>query len=458
MIRRFFSFFLILASLVLVGQGCFGGGGEDVAQPVTLRYWRVFDGEDDFARIIEAYEARNPQVRIDYRRLRFEDYEEELIRAFAEDRGPDIFTFHNTELAEYKSLLYPMPSQVTVTQQERKNNFTQATVTVPVTKSTLSMRALRDQFVDQVIDDVVSSGRSSSSEVVYGLPLALDTMVLYYNIDLLNAAGIPTPPRTWDDFQEQVQAVTQFDSEGAISRPGASIGTSANVERATDILTTIMRQVGVTIENSNDQLSFRNRVATDGTPYDAAIEALNFYTDFANPGRLSYTWNEEQPNSLEAFTSGKTAFFFGYAYHAPIIRTNAPRLRFDITNFPQPAGDNVAKAYSANYWVEGVAASSDHKNWAWDFLLFATSDSQAADYVERAQKPTAHKRLIQDQLSDDFLGIFAQQVLLARSWYEGEDVNAAETALRDLIDTFIRGTDEPGRAIQTVERRIQATQ
>lgn len=452
--RKIFSLFLILTSLVLVGQGCFGGGGSQAQEFVTLRYWRVFDGEDDFASIISSYEAQHPNVNIDYRRLRFEDYEDELVRAFAEGRGPDIFTYHNTELNEWKTLLSPMPSQVTISRLEKKNRFSQETVSVPVTKSTLTMRGLRDRFVDQVVDDVVTM--SGSREVIYGLPLALDTMVLYYNIDLLNAAGIPNPPTTWDEFQEHVVQITQFDSLGNLSRPAASIGTSNNVERSTDILATIMMQVGVQMEDSSDRISLTSRTSSGKDRYTPAIEALGFYTRFANPGVESYTWNAEQPNSLQAFTSGQTAFFFGYAYHAPIIRTSSPRLRFDVTNFPQLAGSNVAKAYFANYWVEGVSARSAYKNWAWDFLLFATSDEQAAKYVARAQKPTAHKNLIETQLKDDFLGIFAKQVLLAQSWYEGRDVNAAETALRTLIDSYVSGA-EPTRAIQTTERRIQAT-
>lgn len=457
--KRLISFALLASTLLLTGAGCSGATSAETSKAVTIKYWRVFDGEDDFSSIIDAYRGQHPNVTIDYRRLRFEEYEEELIRAFAEGKGPDIFTIHNTELQAYQSLISPMPTQITISQREKRNRFSQEMVDVPVTKPTLTMRELKDRFVEQVVENVVirRSTSEGSKEEIYGLPLALDTMVLYYNVDLLNAAGIPQPPKTWNDFQEQVIKLTRYDAKGELLQSGAALGSADNVERSTDILSTIMAQVGVNMTNSQGRVSFTNKVNTGETGYSAAIRALGFYTDFSNKGKEVYTWNDAQPNSLQAFISGQTAFFFGYAYHAPIIRTNAPRLKFEVTGFPQLTGDNVAKAYFANYWIEAVSSSSKNKNWAWDFLLFATSDEQAAKYLNRAQKPTAHKNLIKGQLSDEFLGPFAEQVLLARNWYEGEDVGAMETALRELITQFTNGVSEEQRAIQNAERKIQQT-
>ncbi len=457
MLRRLLTLTLLMSTLVLTGAGCFGGGAADTMAPVTLKYWRVFDGEDDFASIIKAYETQHPNVTIDYRRLRFEDYEDELIRAFAEGRGPDLFTVHNTEMAGYQSLMSPMPEQVTISQKEKRNRFSQEMIDVPITKPTLTLRQLKERFIDQVVDNVLvkTTTTEGTVEKVYGLPLAIDTLVLYYNTDLLNAAGIPRPPKTWDEFQADSIKLTSYDTKGEILQSGAALGTAQNVERSSDILSTIMAQVGVKMIDARGRVNFTDKV--DDNSRAAALRALDFYTQFSDKGREAYSWDEKQPNSLQAFTSGKTAFFFGYAYHTPIIRTNAPRLNFAITGFPQLTGENIQKAYFANYWIETVASSSKNKGWAWDFLLFATSDEQAASYIARAQKPTAHKNLIQTQLENEYLGPFVEQVLLSKNWYEGKDVGAAETAMRDLIDTFVKGTDEPERAIQNAERKIQQT-
>lgn len=455
--RKIFAIAFLSAGLILTGLGCSGSNSTaTTAGPVTLNYWRVFDGQDSFDQVISAYQSAHPNVVINYRRFRAEEYKAELIRAFAEGRGPDIFTVHNTELAGYQTLMSPMPDQITTTQQEKRNSFSSQTITVPITKPTLSTRDLHDRFVDQVANDIVLpvSTKTGTANKMYGLPLALDSMALYYNKDLLNSAGIPTAPKNWQEFQDQVIKLTRYDSKGNIIQAGAAIGSPDNIDRVSDVLSAIMMQVGVKMVDDRNQISFANKVEDGTGSYSAAINALNFFNEFSNKGKQVYTWDAAQPDALQAFSNGKVAFYFGYAYDAPVIRAAAPRLNFSVAKFPQVGGD-VAQAYFANYWVEGIAASSKYKDWAWDFLLFATSEDQASKYLQSSQKPTAHKGLISKQVSDEFLGPFAEQLLLSRSWYHGKDDAQVDTALKDLIRASQAGSSDINRLIQNTERKIQ---
>src|SRR3990167_6555517 len=81
---------LLLALPLLAGFGCKGAPKEvkQATQPTTLNYWRVTDGSDAFQDIIQGYRAKHPNITINYRQLRFEEYEYELLNALAEDRGP----------------------------------------------------------------------------------------------------------------------------------------------------------------------------------------------------------------------------------------------------------------------------------------------------------------------------------------------------------------------------------
>ncbi len=456
-IKSFFKLSIIALSLVLIGAGCFGGGNASPAdEQIVLRYWRVFEGEDDFRDIIAAYEARHPNVQIEYRKLLFEEYEEELIRALAEDRGPDIFTIQNTKIGEFANLIDPMPSQVTVSEQQVRGTLRREVVFVNQTKPTLNMRQLGDRYVDQVIDDVVIPVQTQEGtvDVVAGLPLSLDTLALYYNKDLLGAAGIPTPPETWTDFQNQVVELTSFDSTGEVDQSGAALGTAYNVERAADLLSVIMMQAGVQMVDDRGRVDLTNTINTEAGRNIPALDALSFYTDFANPVKEVYTWTEDSPNSFEAFANGQTAFFFGYAYHNPLIRTSAPRLNYEVTHLPQIAGSK--QVHFANYWIEVVASNSRYSDWAWDFLLFATSEEQVASFLAKAEKPTAHPKLIGSQLDDEVLGVFAEQVLLADGWYMGEDWDRAEAAILELIDAYL-DVEDPEDALDLAERKISQT-
>ncbi len=456
-IKKFLPLGILFCSLLLIGQGCFGGGGSAAqSDPVTISYWRVFDGEDAFRDIISAYEAQHPNVNIDYRKLRFDEYEDELIRALAEDRGPDIFSVQNTKINEFSTLIDSMPSQVTVSEQQVRGTLQREVVLVNQTKPTLNTRQLKDRFVDQVIDDILVPVQTESGtvEVVAGLPYSVDTLALYYNKDLLNAAGIPTPPKTWTELQTQVTALTSYDAGGEIEQSGVALGTADNIERAVDIASLIMMQAGTQMTDERGRVSFASGQTIDGEKTEPAINALTFYTDFANPVKEAYSWDADMPNSLEAFVNGETAFFFGYSYHAPIIETSAPKLNYAVSHMPQIAGSR--EVHFANYWIETVASNTDVSDWAWDFLLFATSEEQVPSYLARANKPPALSNLIGSQLDNEFLGVFAEQVLLADSWYKGEDWDRAEVAMLDMIRDFLF-VDDVGDLIELAQRKVSQT-
>ncbi|MBU4315608.1 extracellular solute-binding protein [Patescibacteria group bacterium] len=431
---------LLFVMLVSMGAGC-SGSQTATLETVELTIWRVFDDEDAFEPIIDNYRAVHPNVKINYRKLRFDEYEDELIRAFAEGRGPDIVSLHNTWLPAYQALLTPMPSSVTLSYQETQGTLRKETVVVSRTENTMSMRELESSFIEQVAQDVVLDYQPDPDvdpvEKIYGLPLAVDTLALYYNKDLLNAAGIANPPQTWEEFQDDVVALTTYDKNGNIEQSGVAMGTSQNVERASDILSLLMMQNGAQMTDERNKVTFQT-VAKD-TPEGVypSFDAVSFYTDFANPTKEVYTWNNTFDSSFESFANGETAMFLGYSYHIPLLRTASPKLNFGISPVPQIS--NAKKVNFANYWVESVAKSSQNPNWAWDFVQFETSEEQVKSYLDVGQKPTALRNIIADQLDDPLLGAFAEQTLTAQSWYHGYDSGIVEDIFEDMIDAVLAG-------------------
>ena len=114
---------LLMASISLTGLKCTKGPTRaelEAAKPVTIKWWRVFDEKGSVKPIIDAYRALHPNVSIEYRKIRFDEYEKELLNALAEDRGPDIISLHNTWIPEYLPKLAPMPPTVTIPYTEIK--------------------------------------------------------------------------------------------------------------------------------------------------------------------------------------------------------------------------------------------------------------------------------------------------------------------------------------------------
>jgi multiple sugar transport system substrate-binding protein len=190
--------------------------------------------------------------------------------------------------------------------------------------------------------------------------------------------------------------------------------------------------------------------------YNPGAEALRFYTDFANPSKEVYCWNAQMDNSLTLFAQGKLAITFGYSYHLPTIKAQAPKLNFGIAKLPQIEGNSQSINF-ANYWVETVSNKSKNADIAWDFIQFATQAAEAQKYLDVVKKPTALRSLIESQIDDMDIGVFAEQVLTADSWYRGADANAAEIIIADMIDSAVAGQDTIENIITLGAKRVQQT-
>lgn len=432
----------LAALLVTSGAGCGGPTAAETAAnaPVKLVIWRVFDDPSSFDAIESAYRAVHKNVSFDYRTLRYDEYKDALLHAFAEGTGPDIFSIPNTWIGEYEPLISPLPATLTIPYTEIRGTLKKETVITLKQEPTLTERELKTNFLDVVAADVVRSYKPNANKEaerrIFGLPLAMDTLALYYNKDLFNAAGIAEAPTSWTDFQDDVTKLTTIGPNDTIIQSGAAIGGSRNVERAFDILSVLMMQNGTKMVDDGGQPTFGSKLSDESLP---GPDALRFYADFSNPLKAVYAWNKDQPSSFDAFTTGKTAMFLGYSYHNALIKQKAPKLSFGIAPLPQISSGRVVNM--ANYWVETVSKSTKNATWAWDFVQFAARAENASKFLKATGKPTALRSLINEELTDETLAVFAGQLLTAKSWYVGKDATVAEAAFLDLIDGAVAGGD-----------------
>lgn len=435
-------FFFILIFLLTSGLGCKGISKEqqEAVKPITLNYWRVYDDSDSLSEIITAYKVLHPNININYRKLRPEEFQTELLNALAEDRGPDIFSIHNTWLPAYQTKILPLPPSLKVAFQRVEGTYQKKLVVDIKTIPTLTAKQIQDQYVGAVALDIIKTGfnpqTNQPTKTIYGLPFSVDSLALYYNKDLLDAAGIPEPPKTWEDFQKDVKLLTKIAPDNTILQSGAALGLAKNVLRSADILSLLMMQNGTVMTSESGAPTFNLMPQGVSLPATPAAQALQFYTDFANPAKEVYTWNEKMPESLDAFVRGQTAFFFGFAYHLPIIRSRAPKLNFNIVSAPQI--NPGASVNFASYWLETVSKKTLYPNEAWDFILFASGAKNVVNYLNKVKKPAALRALVSTQLNEPDLGPFAKQLLTAKSWYRGRDAIKAEEHFLGMIEEVFK--------------------
>lgn len=416
----------------------------ELEKRITLEYWGVWEDREDLNPVIADFQALHPNISINYRKFRYTEYEQKLLEAWAEDRGPDIYSIPASWLKKYQSRITPQPSTVRLPFQEVTKAMGQTQVkTVIRPVAVYSPNDIKNQFADVVYNDVVMNNQ------VYGLPLSVDTLALFYNRALLDAAGIATPPTTWEDVALATKKISLLNTSNNFIRSGIALGTGNNVNNSVDILSLLMMQNGAVMADARGNISFANQGDKN---YSPALDALRFYTDFADPIKEVYSWNNSQPNSLDAFISGRVGMIFGYAYHLSTIKGRAPKLDFGVAPMPQITSGVRATNYS-NYWVTTVSHKAKNSEVAWGFINFLTSPTEAEKYLSSAKLPTALRSLIGSQANDPEIGVFASQVLTAKRWYRGLDPVKMESIFNQLITDFPNAV-KPGELLQRVANQV----
>lgn len=424
---------LVLASLMVVGFGCKEKTekkkgtvleGDSEGEKTEINMWGLWDDSDVFDDLISKYQEENPNININYKKYTYSEYEKTIIDALAAGKGPDIWMIHNTWLPKHKAKLST------------------------ITEGKMSSYEYQKAFVDVAAADFISDDQ------IYGFPLYVDTLALYYNKDLFNTASLTAPPSTWKEFKSQVKALTRVDEFGDIQQAGAAIGTAKNINRAVDILYLLMLQNGTKMVSDDKSAAAFDEANTtsDGESYIPGLDALIFYTDFANPKKTTYTWNPSMSHSVDAFIEEKAAMMFSYSYQNEIIKGKAPKMNYGVASVPQIEGS--PKRYdSANYWGWVVSNTSSQKDPAWDFLTFLAKQESVKSYTEITGRPASRRDVVNDQLQNPDLEIFAQQALTAQSWYQANP-SSIESIFIDMIEAVALGEKEAKEALDAAVDKV----
>lgn len=355
--------------------------GQNVAVPagqeVTLTYWGLWEPTEAFQQVISEYEEAHPGTRIDYRVQSHRDYRERLQTAIASGNGPDIFRYHASWVPMLAPDLAVLPTSI-MSEAEFANTF------FPVASQQL---------------------RAGTSLV--GLPLMYDGLVLYYNVDMLQTAGVE-PPTTWAELKLLASQLTvpsdrnQRASGTPIQRGGLAIGNASNIDHFSDILALLILQNG----------------GNPGEPAFAEVrDALAFYTNFVTEDLV---WSNALPSSTVAFARGDAAMMFAPSWRAHEITALNPGLNFATAPLPQLSENTIAWA---NYWAEGVNRHNGNQAHAWQFLKYLTeADTMRKLHSSQSQlrafgEPYSRVDLASELQSDPVIGAVLQDAPIAQGWF-----------------------------------------
>ncbi len=192
------------------------------------------------------------------------------------------------------------------------------------------------------------------------IPQNISSLVVYYNQDLFDAAGLPYPEDDWtrEEFLTAARALTlDMDDDGRIDQYG--VGISPNLFR----LAPLIWQNGSELV---DDPANPTRLTLD-TP--EALDALQWLVDLqVKEGVVADAVGEASESSESRFLNGRLGMYFNSRRGVPTYRT-IKNFTWDVA--PLPHGSQAAGILHSDAYC--LAAAAQNKEAAWQFIEFANS-------------------------------------------------------------------------------------
>lgn len=414
--------FAVMVAAILVVTGVIRPF-QDEGPSGKITLWSFPQYEEVLRAAADGYRRQFPGVAITLETRAEESYEMDLLEALATGASPDIFMVEAGDLPRFLNKIRAFPADH------------------PFSLSLESTAA-----------DVIGDDLTASTTEVIGVPLFLDTLALYYNRDHLNAANIPEPPKTWEDFRAYSAALFQRSPTGAVARAGAAMGTASNVNHAADIFSIFVLQSGNPIvDRKTGEVTLAQSDYPAARVETPAVSALEFYKSFADTKAPNYTWNASMPGSREAFAAGRASFYIGYAGDMqPIVRAS-PHLNFRVAELPQLVKGE--RRSMASYPVLVVSRLSKDPVVSWAFTSALFEKNMHKFIVDTLGTAPARRDLAASRPPNPALQPFYNQILSAQSWPKpGRE--KVEAVFGNMIEMAVRGQLSSGEAISRASAQL----
>ncbi len=314
-------------------NGCSGEDGE-----ITYGFWNA-EQRPAIEAQIEAFQEQHPNISVSPQVVPFADYFTKLQTGIAGGETYDVFWMNGPNFPVYAS-------------QGALADLSSVTGDGGVDMSAYP-ETLRDLY--------------SFDGTLYGMPRDFDTIGLYYNKDLFDAAGVeyPTADWTWEDLRAAAEALTVKEG-GQTSQWGFG-----SVLSAQQNLYNFVYQNGGRLISEDGSEALLDE--------DAACEALLFLTDMMTDS-LSPDVATQQGNNLyqTLFPAGVIAMLPGGSWHAGRLYEANPA----IAVAPLPEGTEDATV------IHGLAnvawSGSEHQCEALEFVKFLGSEEAQQILAETA--------------------------------------------------------------------------
>lgn len=410
--RTFFLLsLLVLVAIVTLLQGCGDGNGgtsDDGRTVITFWHFQSEPGQKKaLMEQIEAFEEANPNLKVELQDLNWNDGKTKLLAAFNSNTAPDVLELGSDWVAQFSSA-------GVLADQGKLGGDNSARFSA----------------------GVLSPGQWQGG--IYAWPWTTDTRVLFYNKELLAAAGVDTT-RTdtlWSDVLDKAEKVRVVNQQVY----GFGANGSDRHRLYKKILPffwsnggEVLNEKGASVVNSREN-----------------VEALDMYLTLARSGFI-----DSQKGLDQLFLSGKLAYWISGPWLVDRIAKDNPKLKYGLTILPSFTGKAAVSFAGGEYLA--INEASRHKAEAKALITFLTSPKQALEFAKSLPGGTTPADM--SVANDSFLQsparkVFTDQLRSARmtpvhpKWLEIEEI------VEDEVSAALLGQKSAEQALNDAHLRI----
>lgn len=337
---RFHAAASVVLAAAMALAGCSGGGGTEPAKPggepagnasggqgggqqviLSMHSWRVEDTEG-YKQIIKAFEADNPNIKIEFKPFKATEYNTILNTALQSDSGPDILQLRpyapGVSLAE-AGYLEPLDGVAGISSFPK---------------------------------DVLAAATGKDGKV-YGVPLSLNSTQFYYNKKIFEENGLKEP-KSWDELIATSKALKE---KGIVP---ISFGAKEGW------LLSLSHGVIAPASYNSEYLDKLQKGESDlkSPEFLGSVQRMQELIPYFPENYVGLELNDMRT----LFATGKAAMFINGSFELEGLKKLNSDLQLDF--FPMPTDDGKAVITT---WVDGsyaVNSKSKHKQEAMKFMEF----------------------------------------------------------------------------------------
>ncbi|MDO5573402.1 MAG: ABC transporter substrate-binding protein [bacterium] len=284
---------------------------------VTIWYYWEGEGQQKaLDTLIQQYNDSQSDIKVEAKYVPFADFKKQLSIGVSADELPDLVILDNPDHAAYAA----MGIFADITDKFDVSNYYEG----PINSCTLEGK-------------------------LYGVPFGSNCLLLYYNEDMLKAAGKEVPT-TWDELLDVAKACTTDKVSGFAH---------------------------CALQNEEGTFNFLPWVwSTGATSYeinsDGGIKALSMVKSLVDEGAMTKeAINWTQGDTMNQFISGNLAMMINGTWQVPTMRTEVPDLNWNVAPIPMDT-KQASGLGGENYAV--IAGGNEDA--AIEFLKYATAKDQ----------------------------------------------------------------------------------